>query len=261
MGVHGMAARAFGSQAENYDRARPGWPADAVAGLIERFGAHTVLDLAAGTGKLTRLLVAHADEVIAVEPVDGMRAVLERVVPGARVLTGTAEAIPLDDESVDAVFVAEAFHWFDLERAPAEIARVLRPGGHVAVLWNRPGASVEWVDEVYEALKAHRREHDRLPWNVPWRESLEAVFGPLTLEESDNEHVVDRELMLANLASHSSIGSLPPDRLAAALAAARDVMDHHGVERERLPIRTHIYTARKANEPQKRSGDSGPSAG
>jgi SAM-dependent methyltransferase len=112
MGVPEPAASAFGGQAENYERGRPGWPAAAVAGLIERFDAHTVLDLAAGTGKLTRLLVEHADVVIAVEPVDGMRAVLEREVPEARVLTGTAEAIPLAGESVDAVFVAEAFHWF-----------------------------------------------------------------------------------------------------------------------------------------------------
>jgi SAM-dependent methyltransferase len=255
MGVHELAASAFGSQAENYERARPGWPVDAVAGLIERFGARTVLDLAAGTGKLTRVLVRYADEVIAVEPVDGMRRVLEQQVPGARILTGTAEAIPLPDEAVDAVFVAEAFHWFDLDRAPAEIARVLRPGGHVAVLWNLPGATVEWVDEVYETLKAHRREHNQMPHQVDWRGALNAVFGPLEHEEADNEHVVDRELMVANLTSHSSIGSLPPDRLAAALAAAREVMERHGIERERIPIRTHIYTA------QKRSGESGSSAG
>jgi SAM-dependent methyltransferase len=255
MGVHDLAASAFGSQAENYERARPGWPAEAIADLIERFGAHTVLDLAAGTGKLTRLLVQHADEVVAVEPVDGMRAVLEQQAPGARILAGTAEAIPLDDESVDAVFVAEALHWFDLDRAPAEIARVLRPGGHLAVLWNRPGATVEWVDEVYETLKAHRREHNQMPHQVPWREALEAVFGPLALEEADNVHVVDRELMIANLASHSSIGSLPPDRLEAALAAARGVLERRGIDHARIPIRTHIYTA------QKRSGDSGPSAG
>jgi ubiquinone/menaquinone biosynthesis C-methylase UbiE len=255
MDVHEMAASAFGTQAENYERARPGWPAEAVAALIERFDAHTVLDLAAGTGKLTRLLVDHAGEVIAVEPVDGMRAVLEQQVPGARILKGTAEAIPLGDESVDAVFVAEAFHWFDLARAPGEIARVLRPGGGLAVLWNRPGATVEWVDEVYETLKAHRRGHNQMPHQVPWQESLEAMFGPLALEEVDNQHVVDRELMLANLTSHSTIGSLPPDRLEAALAAAREVMERHGIDQARIPIRTHIYTA------QKRSGDSGPSVG
>ena len=102
-----------------------GLPADSV-----------VLDLAAGTGKLTRQLVPRFARVIAVEPLDGMRAQLERVVPGAEALVGTAESIPLDDDCVDAVFVAEAFHWFGTSAALDEIARVLRPGGTLAVLFN-----------------------------------------------------------------------------------------------------------------------------
>jgi SAM-dependent methyltransferase len=252
--VNPLADRAFGSQAEAYERGRPGWPAEAVAGLLERWAARDVVDLAAGTGKLTRVLVRHAD-VTAIEPVDGMRAVLERRVPEARVLAGTAETIPLPDGSADAVFVAEAFHWFELGRAPVEIARVLRPGGRLAVLWNRPGAEVEWLDEVYEVLKAHRIEHDQLPHKVDWRGAVEATFGPLEEEIAANEHVLDRELPLANLASHSSIGSLPPNRLAAALAAAGDVLERHGIERATVPLRTHIFTA------QKRSGDRRASAG
>jgi SAM-dependent methyltransferase len=247
--------RAFGSQAENYERGRPGWPAEAIANVIERIGARTVLDLAAGTGKLTRVLVEHAPEVIAVEPVDRMRAVLERVVPAARILKGTAEAIPLEDASVDAVFVAEAFHWFDLDRAPAEIARVLRPGGWIVVVWNRPGAKLPWLDEVYEVVKAHRLEHDRMPDKVDWRGGLEAVFGPLREDVAPNVHVLDRELMLANLASNSMIGALPPDRLALALAAVSDVLERHGIDQATVPIRTLIYTA------QKRSGESASSAG
>ena len=256
MGVHPLPERAFGSQADNYERGRPGWPEEAVAHLLERFGARTVLDLAAGTGKLTRILVRHAPEVIAVEPVDGMRRVLAAQVPGARVLAGTAEAIPLDDDAVDAVFVSEAFHWFDLERAPAEIARVLRPGGWVAVLWNRPGGRLDWLDEVYEALRSHRIEHPRAPDKVAWQEALEAVFGPLEEELAEHEHVTDRDRLIAELASHSSIGGLPPDRLQAALAAARAVLDRHGIDRARIPLRTHIFTAQS-----NRSGESGPSAG
>jgi SAM-dependent methyltransferase len=252
--VDPIADRAFGAQAEAYERGRPGWPAAAVAGLLERWGAKEVVDLAAGTGKLTRILVEHAD-VTAVEPVDGMRAVLEREVPAARVRKGTAEAIPLPDESVDAVFVAEAFHWFDLERAPAEIARVLRPGGHLAVLWNRPGGEVAWLDEVYNSLKPHRIEPHRMPHMVEWRAALEATFGPLEEVLAGNEHVLDRELMLANLASHSSIGGLPPDRFEAALAAAGAVLERHGIERATVPLKTHIFIA------QKRAGESRGSAG
>src|SRR3954463_6409624 len=109
-------ARSFDALAAEYERGRPGWPAAALDAMADRLGLHassTVLDLAAGTGKLTRLLVPRFATVIAVEPLDGMRAVLERVVPGVRALAGTAESIPLEDASVDAVVVAEAFHWFD----------------------------------------------------------------------------------------------------------------------------------------------------
>jgi SAM-dependent methyltransferase len=151
----------------------------------------------------------------------------------------------LGDESVDAVFVAEAFHWFDLDRAPAEIARVLRPGGGLAVLWNRAGQPLEWVDEIYEILKAHRIEHGLGPDKVPWQAAIEAVFGPLEVEVVEQDHVTDRERLLAELSSHSSIGALPPERLAAALDACRIALDRHGIERATIPLRTHIYTARK----------------
>jgi SAM-dependent methyltransferase len=253
--VDPIAARAFGSRAEQYEEGRPGWPADAVAALVERFGADTILDLAAGTGKLTRVLVAHAPEVYAIEPVDGMRAVLERTVPEARLLDGTAEAIPLPDASLDAVFVAEGFHWFDLDRAPAEIARVLRPGGGLAVLWNYPARSLDWADEVFATLKPYRIDHPLGPDRVPWREAIESVFGPLRKETFEHDHVTDRERVITELSSHSSIGALPPERLQAALNAAREVLERHGIDQVAIPLRTNIYTA------QKRSGDSGPSAG
>jgi SAM-dependent methyltransferase len=171
------------------------------------------------------------------------------------VLDGTAEAIPLPDASVDAVFVAEGFHWFDLARAPAEIARVLRPGGGLAVLWNYLARPLDWADEVYATLKAYRIEHARGPDKVPWRDAIEAVFGPLREETFEHDHVTDRERVITELSSHSSIGALPPERLQAALDAARAVLERHRIERVAIPLRTQIFTA------QKRSGDSGPSAG
>jgi SAM-dependent methyltransferase len=253
-GVDPIAARAFGTRAEQYEEGRPGWPPAAIAELFARFEPRTVLDVAAGTGKLTRLLVEHASEVFAIEPVDGMRAVLEREVPDARLLDGTAEAIPLPDASVDAVFVAEAFHWFDLERAAAEIARVLRPDGVLVVLWNYLARSLDWADEVHATLKEHRIEHARGPDRVPWREAIEAVFGPMQEETVEHEHVTDRELVITELSSHSSVGALPPDRLAVALDAAREVLERHGIDDVAVPLRATILTV------QKRSGDSGPSA-
>src|SRR4051812_47236701 len=113
MEVDPVAARAFGEQADAYERGRPGWPADAIAGLLERFGAGTLLDPPAGPRKPTRVLAERADTVIAIEPVDGMREVLRAQLPHVRTMKGTAEAIPLPDGCANAVFVAEAFHWFD----------------------------------------------------------------------------------------------------------------------------------------------------
>ncbi len=255
MTVDPLADRAFGSQAEAYERGRPGWPADKVAELIERWGAKDVVDLAAGTGKLTRILVQHAD-LIAIEPVDGMREVLTRTVPAARVMTGTAEAIPLPDASVDAVFVAEAFHWFDLERAPAEIARVLRPGGHLAVLFNQlEGDETDWMKELFEAVTRYALPHRQMPGKVPWREALEAQFGELEVQEGRHEHAADREDLIALIASFSWVGGLPPDERDAALDACRAVLERRGVDAVTTAYRAEITIA------QKRAGESRGSAG
>jgi SAM-dependent methyltransferase len=126
----------FDTVAELYERARPLYADEAVAWIAQRLPFGRVLDLAAGTGKLTRQLVAMGADVVAVEPGDAMRAVLERVVPEAQALAGSAEAIPLPDASVDAVTVGQAFHWFRSDEALGEIHRVLRPGGGFALFWN-----------------------------------------------------------------------------------------------------------------------------
>jgi ubiquinone/menaquinone biosynthesis C-methylase UbiE len=253
--VNPLADRAFGSQAEAYERGRPGWPAATVAALLERWRAKEVVDLAAGTGKLTRILVEHAD-VIAIEPVDGMRAVLTRQVPQARVISGTAEAIPLPDASVDAVFVAEAFHWFDLDRAPAEIARVLRPGGHLAVLFNQLDADeADWMKETFEVVTTYALPHRQMPRMVPWREALEAQFGELEMEEGRHERATDREELIALIASFSWVGGLPADKRDAALDACREVLDRHDINAVTIAYRTEITIA------QKRAGESRGSAG
>jgi ubiquinone/menaquinone biosynthesis C-methylase UbiE len=122
--------------AEQYERARPSYADEAVAWLAGRLPTGRVLDLAAGTGKLTRQLLAVGADVVAVEPDPAMRATFARVVPGVELLAGSAEEIPLPDGSVDAVFVGQAFHWFREDDALAEMHRVIRPGGGFALLWN-----------------------------------------------------------------------------------------------------------------------------
>ncbi|MFC4854409.1 class I SAM-dependent methyltransferase [Actinophytocola glycyrrhizae] len=137
-------ARSFGSRAADYAAHRPDYPADGIRWALGG-AARSVLDLAAGTGKLTDGLLPLGLEVTAVEPDEEMRAELTRRLPTVEALAGTAEAIPLAAGSVDAVLVGQAFHWFDQEAALDEIGRVLRPGGTVGLLWNGEDSSVEWM--------------------------------------------------------------------------------------------------------------------
>ena len=158
--IHPTAAAGFSAAAEVYERARPGYPDEAVAWVAELLGiapGRDVLDLAAGTGKLTRQLVPFGARIVAVEPIDAMRAELERAVPGVEALAGSAEAIPLPDTSVDAVTCAQAFHWFRPEAAVAEIRRVLRPGGGLALLWNGRDPAEERHARLHELFSRHRR--------------------------------------------------------------------------------------------------------
>lgn len=149
------SARSFGAAASVYHQARPGYPADAVEWLVG--DAKRVLDLGAGTGKLTEALVGLDREVIAVDPVEEMLEELEIAVPGVPRILGTAEDIPIEDASVDAVVAGQAWHWFIPERAIPEIARVLRPGGVLGLVWNSRDTSADWLREAGEIM--HER-HD-----------------------------------------------------------------------------------------------------
>ncbi len=141
----------FGSAAAAYERGRPGYPDEALDWLLPP-GARRVLDLGAGTGKLTRLLVGRGLDVVAVEPSEGMRAEFARAVPGVPVLDGTAERIPLESGSVDAVLLAQAWHWVDVEPASREVARVLRAGGRLGLVWNLRDPGEDWVARLEQLI-------------------------------------------------------------------------------------------------------------
>jgi SAM-dependent methyltransferase len=152
-------AASFDRAAEVYERARPEYPAEAVEWMLPA-DAHTVLDLGAGTGKLTRALVARGLEVFAVDPSPKMLDQLRTALPGATVSVGTAEDIPLADTSVDAVVVGQAWHWVDQDAALPSVARVLRPGGTLGLIWNLRDERVAWVERLTAVMHPRRVRHD-----------------------------------------------------------------------------------------------------
>ncbi|GAY18885.1 class I SAM-dependent methyltransferase [Mycobacterium sp. shizuoka-1] len=137
----------FGSEAAAYERGRPSYPPEAIDWLLPP-GARDVLDLGAGTGKLTTRLVERGLDVVAVDPLAEMLELLSSALPDTPALLGTAEQIPLPDDSVDAVLVAQAWHWFDPQQAVAEVARVLRPGGRLGLVWNARDERLGWVKDL-----------------------------------------------------------------------------------------------------------------
>jgi SAM-dependent methyltransferase len=219
-------ARSFDLAAEEYEATRPSYPAE-VLDLVPVANDARVLDLGAGTGKLTRVLAARYAQVIAVEPLDGMRRILERVVPAVEALPGSAERIPLDDASVDAVFAAQAFHWFDHDRAIPEIARVLRPGGVLALVWNGPDESrpnplpAEYLDFLDEL----RRERSFFDETTPWSEMIaRGPFGEAHEGAVPHDHVLDRAGLLDNARSVSWIASREADDHARVLARLGELL-------------------------------------
>ena len=232
---------AFDPFAADYDLGRPGWPPE----LLDGIGGDEVLDLAAGTGKLTSLLVETYPRVIAVEPLASMRAF---ITPEAEVLDGTAEAIPLADASVDAVFVAEAFHWFDSAAAVAELARVLRVGGAVVVCFNEYNA---YDPPIGDAARAALEERwSRLPppggpkvQSGEWKLGFEGQpFTRLAERAIDYEHITNREGVAAYYVSVSSMGSLTE---AERLALRAELLDALADVPYRLALTARVFTARR----------------
>jgi SAM-dependent methyltransferase len=230
----------FGNLAETYHRVRPPYSQtllDRAQEALELDAGARVLDLAAGTGRLTEELRRRFADVVAVEPDERMRAVHR----GA--LAGSAEAIPLGGASVDAVFVGEAFHWFDPEAAIPELARVLRPGGGLAIVsthwWETepplPDAALQLLSEPWERSQPQRRP--------PWDDAFAASpFEPLRYERADDELTVDVEKLLTLYSTTSSLAALPSEERGVLFERVRPLL----AGPYRLPLRHELVWTRLA---------------
>jgi SAM-dependent methyltransferase len=245
-------AVAFGAVALDYDRFRVGPPPE-IVDLIAPSSCETVLDLAAGTGALTRQLVGRYATVIAVDPDKRMRDVLVENCPSVDVLDGTAEEIPLPDGFVDAVMVASAWHWVDPELAIPEIARVLRPEGTLAITWSRRDRGVPWVAdlEAFRVRVTHSRDwiEGRIrevldkPWlpdDAPFTD-VEVVSHPWTVELTRNQ-------IVGLMTTYNSFIDTPDEDKPELLRQfAEYVHDDFRLDHQDLvqvPMLTHLWRAR-----------------
>ena len=229
--VHPSASGGFGAAAEEYERRRPDYPGEAIDRLVQEMEigrACTVLDLGAGTGKLTRQLAKLGPMILAVEPVEAMRRQFKAAIPRIPVVAGVAEALPVGDGRFDAVVCAQAFHWFDGERALPEIHRVLKPRGRLGLLWNVRDASVDWVARLGEIIEPYQ---STVPQETSgeWRRAFSASdwFGTLHQLRFTHSQPLDAEGLVERYASASYIAVLPPDQRAEVLERTRRLASVH----------------------------------
>ena len=233
-------AGSFALVADAYERARPGYPEDAARWLAGTDPCD-VVDLGAGTGKLTRSLIALGHRVTAVEPLPEMLAQLREAVPGVEAaVPGTAEAIPLPDASADVVTAAQAFHWFEVDAALPEIARVLRPSGVLALVWNARDDGAAWVGELSRAVRSETIEQSDF---VPELDASE-LFGPVEQASFSFVQTLDRQRLRDLVLSRSYCAALSAEERAPVLAEVERIFDAHSENGEiELPYVTYCFRA------------------
>lgn len=250
--VHGSAREGFSREAKTYAHGRPDYPDELLGWLGEELEIGTgrsVVDLGAGTGKFTALLLRTGAQVTAIEPVAAMREQLSVALPAVKALNGTAQAIPLAAESVDALTCAQAFHWFADERALEEIHRVLRPGGHLGLVWNVRDERVDWVAQVTRILERYEGSTPRFHTGQ-WRRAFAGSrFEDLRLREFSYQHIGPPEqVIVARTLSVSFIAALPDEQKQRVAEQLHELIATHPALKGRsevaFPYRTEAYSTR-----------------
>jgi len=252
-GVHKTAQQGFSTAAGAYAHGRPDYPAALKTWFKETLGitpGSTVVDLGAGTGKFTRLLKSSDIDLVAVEPIEAMRAEFAKHLPDVRIIAGTAESIPLESGSAQALVCAQAFHWFSTEAALAEIHRVLQPNGRLGLIWNVRDESVDWMAAITNILSPYegdtprfRTGNWRLPFNGRHFSSPELTRFPYTQVGSAQEVIIERFM------SVSFIATLPPAEKAKVVEQLQALIQSHpalrGRETIEVPYQTEAYVCRR----------------
>ncbi|WCD92639.1 class I SAM-dependent methyltransferase [Microbacterium sp. nov. GSS16] len=224
-------ATSFGAEADSYEAARPDYPFEAVAWMLECMpeGSRRLADVGAGTGKLTRVVVEARDaEVVAIDPDATMLAKLREQVPGVPTFLGTAEALPLPDASVDAVVLGQAWHWVDPVTASAEIGRVVRPGGTLGLIWNARDGRVDWVRRLTAIMRASAAE-EMLDAGGP---TVAPPFGSLEGERWEWRRPMTRAQLHRMAASRSHLITASESELASIRRGMDDLFDELGLDEE-----------------------------
>jgi SAM-dependent methyltransferase len=246
VGKHEENAASFDRAADVYERGRPEYPAEAVDWLLPA-GAKTVLDLGAGTGKLTRALTARGLEVFAVDPSPRMLEQLRAAVPGATASQGTAEDIPLADASVDAIVVGQAWHWVNQDLALPAAARVLRPGGTLGLVWNIRDEREPWVERLTTVM--HQAEGEAFIASGSIRQG---PFGPIETATFEWSRDFTREEMFDLVNSRSYVITATPEERERILGGVSDLLDSDpdvgGRSSWTMPYVTHCFRMRLPSE-------------
>jgi SAM-dependent methyltransferase len=228
--IHAAAQQGFAKEAGTYSRGRPGYPPELQGWLKNTLmlgPGKSVADVGAGTGKFTRQLLSTGAQVIAIEPVDEMRAEAAKL-PGVRALPGTAQSLPLADGEVDAITCAQAFHWFAHTQVLDEFARVLKPGARIGLVWNVRDESVDWVRKITELITPLEGDAPRFykgDWRTPFPHP---AFGELRETKFAHAHVGSPQVVIVDrFMSVSFIASLDATGQGAVRAALEDLIATH----------------------------------